>query len=123
MAEFDKTTPLIETVHLKKYFKVGKTSWLHAVDDVNLQIFEGETLGVVGESGCGKSTLGRTILQLLPPTDGKVLFRGEEINAKSAKQMLEMRKQMQIIFQDPYASLNPRMTVSEHLIYLFLWQH
>ena len=113
MAEFDKTTPLIETVHLKKYFKVGKTSWLHAVDDVNLQIFEGETLGVVGESGCGKSTLGRTILQLLPPTDGKVLFRGEEINAKSAKQMQEMRKQMQIIFQDPYASLNPRMTVSE----------
>ena len=113
MAEFDRTTPLIETVHLKKYFKVGKTSWLHAVDDVNLNIFEGQTLGVVGESGCGKSTLGRTVLQLLPPTDGKVLFRGEEINSKSARQMRDMRKQMQIIFQDPYASLNPRMTVSE----------
>ena len=69
-------TPLLQTVNLKKYFKVGQKSWLHAVDNVNLSIDAGKTLGVVGESGCGKSTLGRTVLQLLQPTDGQVLFNG-----------------------------------------------
>ena len=103
---------LLECQHLKKYFDtpVGK---LHAVDDVSFQLEEGKTLGVVGESGCGKSTLGRTILGLLPSTDGKVIFNGEEIQNKSKSEMLPLRKEMQIIFQDPYSSLNPRMTVSQ----------
>lgn len=109
----EQHTPLLETVNLKKYFKVGKTSWLHAVDNVNLTIEEGKTLGVVGESGCGKSTLGRTVLQLLQPTSGSVLFNGTDITKLNKAELNKMRQQMQIIFQDPYASLNPRMTVSE----------
>ena len=109
----EKNTPLLQTVELKKYFKVGKTSWLHAVDNVNLSIDEGKTLGVVGESGCGKSTLGRTVLQLLQPTSGSVMFNGVDVTKLSKHEMTEMRKQMQIIFQDPYASLNPRMSVSD----------
>ena len=104
---------LLQTVGLKKYFKVGKNSFLHAVDDVSISINEGETLGVVGESGCGKSTLGRTVLQLLPPTAGDVIFNGEKINWKNKRQMDRLRTQMQIIFQDPYSSLNPRMSVME----------
>ena len=104
---------LLQTVGLKKYFKVGKNSFLHAVDDVNISINEGETLGVVGESGCGKSTLGRTVLQLIPPTAGDVIFNGEKINWKNKHQMDRLRTQMQIIFQDPYSSLNPRMSVME----------
>ncbi len=106
------SVPLIETRGLKKYFNVKKR-FLHAVDGVNITIDEGKTLGVVGESGCGKSTLGRAILRLLEPTGGDVLYNGESIVSFSNAQMNEMRKQMQIIFQDPYASLNPRMTVSE----------
>ena len=104
--------PLIETRDLKKYFKTPRGS-LHAVDNVNLTISRGKTLGVVGESGCGKSTLGRTILRLIEPTGGEVLYNGENILNYNKKQMLELRKKMQLIFQDPYASLNPRMTVSE----------
>ena len=104
--------PLIETVHLKKYFDVpgGK---LHAVDDVNLKIYPHQTLGVVGESGCGKSTLGRTILRLLEATEGEVLYEGENILQYGRSQMREMRSKMQIIFQDPYSSINPSMTVSQ----------
>jgi len=105
-------TPLIETRELKKYFQTPKGP-LHAVDAVNLCIYPGTTLGVVGESGCGKSTLGRTILRLIEPTDGDVLYNGESIVGYRSKQMAQMRRKMQIIFQDPYASLNPRMTVSE----------
>lgn len=105
--------PLIETAGLKKYFNVGKNSWLHAVDDVNLTIGEGCTLGVVGESGCGKSTLGRTVLQLLQPTAGSVYFNGRDITKCGKREMKELCREMQIIFQDPYASLNPRMTVAE----------
>ncbi len=104
--------PLIETRGLKKYFKTPKGE-LHAVDDVNLKIGKGKTLGVVGESGCGKSTLGRTILRLIEPSDGEVLYNGENIVGYSGKQMFEVRKDLQIIFQDPYSSLNPRLTVSE----------
>jgi peptide/nickel transport system ATP-binding protein len=104
--------PLVETKHLKKYFHTSKGN-LHAVDSINIQIQKGCTLGVVGESGCGKSTLGRAILRLLEPTDGEILFEGTNIVDYNRKEMLEMRKQMQIIFQDPYASLNPRMTISE----------
>ena len=106
------STPLIETRNLKKYFKTPKGP-LHAVDDVNLTINKGETIGVVGESGCGKSTLGRTILRLIEPTSGEVYYDGKNILEYNSRQMLDMRKEMQIIFQDPYASLNPRMTVSE----------
>lgn len=105
-------TPLIETRNLKKYFKVP-AGYLHAVDDVSLTINEGETLGVVGESGCGKSTLGRTILRLVEPTSGSILYNGEDISKYSKRQMKEMRQKMQIIFQDPYSSINPRMTVKE----------
>lgn len=104
--------PLIETKSLKKYFQTSEGN-LHAVDDINLRIDKGKTLGVVGESGCGKSTLGRTILRLLDATDGEVLYKGNNILEYNFNQMIDMRKNMQIIFQDPYASLNPRMTVSE----------
>ncbi len=104
--------PLIETKHLKKYFDTPR-GLLHAVDDVNLTIPKGRTLGVVGESGCGKSTFGRVVLRLLEATSGEVLYDGENILTYSREQMFKMRQKLQIIFQDPYASLNPRMTVSE----------
>lgn len=106
------STPLIETRQLKKYFSTPK-GMLHAVDDVNLTINRGETLGVVGESGCGKSTLGRTVLRLIESSSGDILYDGKSIIGYNKHEMLDMRKKMQIIFQDPYASLNPRMTVSE----------
>lgn len=95
---------------LKKYFKVG-SGILHAVDGVSFEINEGETLGVVGESGCGKSTLGRVILHLLDNTGGQILYRGEDITNVSREKLSALRREMQIIFQDPFASLNPRMTV------------
>ncbi len=104
--------PLIETVHLKKYFSTPAGP-LHAVDDVNLKIYQGTTLGVVGESGCGKSTLGRVILRLIEATDGQVLFNGENILAQNKHRIKELKKEMQIIFQDPYSSLDPRLSVSE----------
>ena len=103
---------MIQTRELVKYFNTRRGP-LHAVDHVNITISRGETLGVVGESGCGKSTLGRTILRLLEPTSGEILYNGENIVGYSQKQMKEMRKKMQIIFQDPFTSLNPRMSVSE----------
>ncbi|HHY09293.1 MAG TPA: ATP-binding cassette domain-containing protein [Firmicutes bacterium] len=106
------SVPLIETRNLKKYFNTPQGP-LHAVDNINLKIRSEQTLGVVGESGCGKSTLGRTILRLLEATDGEVLYRGNNILNYNAHQMKEVRTNMQIIFQDPYASLNPRMTISE----------
>lgn len=105
------SVPIIETKALCKYFdtKGGK---LHAVDGVNLRIEKGKTLGVVGESGCGKSTLGRTILRLHEATSGEVYFNGENLMNLNKRQMRRMRQEMQIIFQDPYSSINPRMTVS-----------
>ncbi len=105
-------TPLVETRNLKKYFHTRK-GLLHAVDDISIAVNKGETLGVVGESGCGKSTLGRLVLRLLEPTSGEVLFEGHDILQYDKKQMKKMRERSQIIFQDPYSSLNPRMTVSE----------
>lgn len=103
---------LIKMTELMKYFDTPK-GMLHAVDKVSFSIEEGKTLGVVGESGCGKSTLGRTILRLIEPTGGKVEFQGKDITTYKKKDLLEFRKQAQIIFQDPYASLNPRLSVSE----------
>ena len=104
--------PLLEVQDLKKYFKTAKGQ-LHAVDGVSFSIPEGQTLGVVGESGCGKSTLGRVVLHLLDNTGGKIFFDGEDITQASKKKLMELRNQMQIIFQDPFSSLNPRMTVSQ----------
>ncbi len=104
--------PVIETIELKKHFKVSK-GILHAVDGINMKIFPGKTMGVVGESGCGKSTLGRTILRLIEPTSGDVLYKGNSITQHNAREMRKMRRNVQIIFQDPYSSLDPKMTVSE----------
>lgn len=104
--------PLLSIKNLKKYFGTP-SGLLHAVDDVSLSIYEGETLGVVGESGCGKSTMGRTILRLLEPTEGEIIYNGQSINRLPKNKMKMLRREMQIIFQDPFASLNPRMTVFE----------
>lgn len=110
---------LLEVQKVKKEFVTSKSltgkplKIVHAVDSVDLTIYEGETIGVVGESGCGKSTLGRCILKLIRPTAGNVLYRGEDITKLNKEQMRQMRRKMQLIFQDPYASLNPRMTVLE----------
>ena len=111
----EQRTEILRVEHLKKYFTTPKGT-LHAVDDVNFSIRTGETLGVVGESGCGKSTMGRAILRLHEPTSGKVYFEGRDILGYNKKQLKDLRKDMQIIFQDPFASLNPRMTVSEAII-------
>lgn len=105
--------PLIELKELTKYFDISKTAKLHAVDGITLNINKGETLGVVGESGCGKSTLGRTVLRLHEPTSGTILFDGEDISHCRAHKLTKVRRDMQMIFQDPYSSLNPRMSVQE----------
>jgi oligopeptide/dipeptide ABC transporter ATP-binding protein len=108
---------LLETRNLKMYFPIKSgllqrtVGHVKAVDGVDLSVRRGETLGLVGESGCGKSTLARLILRLLEPTEGEVLFDGEDVLGYDSKQMLDVRRNMQIVFQDPYASLNPRMTV------------
>jgi oligopeptide/dipeptide ABC transporter ATP-binding protein len=109
--------PLVEVRHLKKYFPIRKgilqreTGRVHAVDDVTFAVRAGETLGLVGESGCGKSTLGRTIVRLLEPTDGSVFFQGNDISSLGPRRLRPLRRQMQMVFQDPYASLNPRKRV------------
>lgn len=103
---------LLDVQHLKKYFNTS-SGMLHAVDDVSFQIERGKTLGIVGESGCGKSTIGRTILRLLEPTSGRVIFDGVDLTNLSKEELRVMRQKMQIIFQDPFSSLDPRMTVSQ----------
>ena len=103
---------IVEVNNLKKYFHTKK-GMLHAVDDVSFTINKGETLGLVGESGCGKSTLGRVMIRLLEATSGEVKFWGNDILKYSSSKMKEMRKRVQIVFQDPYSSLNPRLAVSE----------
>ena len=106
---------LLDVKNLKKYFKIS-AGQLHAVDDITFTLDHGKTLGVVGESGCGKTTLGKTIIHLLDPTSGQILFEGKDISAPSKKLLKEMREEMQIIFQDPYSSLNPRKSVSEAIM-------
>lgn len=103
---------LLEVEHLKKYFNVP-AGINHAVDDVSFKIEKGETMGIVGESGCGKSTLGRTIIRLQDATEGRILLNGEDITKAKGRQLKKLRENMQIIFQDPYSSLNPRMTVED----------
>ena len=103
---------LLRVENLKKYF-VTNSGLLHAVDDVSFSLGKGKTLGVVGESGCGKSTLGRTILRLHEPTSGKIFFKGQDITDLDKKAMKELRRNMQIIFQDPFSSLDPKKTVSQ----------
>lgn len=104
---------LVEIKHLKKYFNMGRKGDLKAVDDLSFSISRGETVGMVGESGCGKTTAGRSILRLYEPTAGEVLFEGENILKISNTKMKNLRRDMQMIFQDPYASLNPRMTIED----------
>jgi peptide/nickel transport system ATP-binding protein len=114
--------PILQVKNLKTYFPVkegflGKVSdHIHAVDDVSFDVFPGETLGLVGESGCGKTTLGRSILRLIEPTAGQIVFEGKDITNIGADELRAIRKDIQIIFQDPYSSLNPRITVSQAIM-------
>jgi oligopeptide/dipeptide ABC transporter ATP-binding protein len=107
--------PLVEAEHLKMYFTIPGKGMLHAVDDVSFAIYPGETLGLVGESGCGKSTVGNVIMRLLTATAGQLLFRGQNVFATKGRHSLAYRKKMQIIFQDPYSSLNPKKTIKSIL--------
>ena len=104
---------LLEVEGLKKYFQVGKGQTLKEVDDISFQIKKGQTLGLVGESGCGKTTVGRTLLRIYEPDAGKILFDGKDISRVSKKEAKELTRRMQMVFQDPYASLNPFFTVGE----------
>ena len=112
MAELKTAAPLLEAKNLTKIFNVSRGK-LHAVDGVDFKIYPGQTLGVVGESGCGKSTLGNTILRLTEPTSGEMYFEGKEYSKVGKREMREMRKDMQMIFQDPYSSIDPRMCVAD----------
>lgn len=104
---------LIEVKHLKQYFNAGKANEVKAIDDISFDIYEGETFGLVGESGSGKSTTGRSIIRLYQPTSGQILFDGQDISQIKHRDMLDFRRDMQMIFQDPYASLDPRMKVKD----------
>lgn len=105
--------PLVEVKNLKKYFSTGRKTVVKALDNVSFSIYEGETVGLVGESGCGKTTCGRTILGLYDKTDGQVLYRGKDVHAMNRAERYAFQKNAQIVFQDPYSSLDPRMTVAD----------
>ncbi|APD06716.1 phosphonates import ATP-binding protein PhnC [Flavobacteriaceae bacterium UJ101] len=116
--ELYKQTPLLEIKNLKKYYPIetsifGEKKYFRAVDNVNFKIYSGETVGLVGESGCGKTTLSRTILQLQEATEGEIFYKGEDLTQLSKKRLQELRKEIQIIFQDPYSSLNPKKTIGQ----------
>lgn len=119
MSEANDKTPLLEVKNLRKLFPARSSffakekSWIKAVDDVSFTLNPRETLGVVGESGCGKSTMGRSVLRLIEPTSGQILYKGKDFGKASGQELRKMRADMQIIFQDPYASLNPRMSVAK----------
>lgn len=119
MEDLKKEAPLLEVRHIKKYFPVygGSLSklqgYVHAVDDVSFSVEQGETFGLVGESGCGKSTLMQTIMRLTPATAGSVTFDGKELFSLKKRELRSSRKEFQIIYQDPFSSLNPRMTIGE----------
>lgn len=109
----NKKEVLIELKNLNKYFKIGKEKTLKAVDNINLNIYRGETFGLVGESGCGKTTCGRTIINLYQPTSGQVIYNGIDTKGLKGKELKKFRKSAQMIFQDPYASLDPKMTIGD----------
>lgn len=115
-------SPLVEVKGLKKYFRTNrglfqkKSSNIKAVDGLNFNIYEGETFGLVGESGCGKSTTGRVLLQLLRPTSGEILYKNENLANIKEKSLRKYRREMQMIFQDPFASLDPRLTVGDIIV-------
>ncbi|QKG83766.1 ATP-binding cassette domain-containing protein [Kroppenstedtia pulmonis] len=108
-----KTEKILEVNQVKKHFDMGRGQVVQAVDDVTFHVYKGETLGLVGESGCGKSTMGRTIIRLYEATDGEIKFKGKNTKNLSGKELHQFNREMQMIFQDPYASLNPRMTVGD----------
>lgn len=120
--ELLQNKPILEVKNIKKYFAKRKgflkrkTEYVRAVDDVSFEVYPGETMGLVGESGCGKTTLGRAILRLIEPTAGEVIFNGKEVTKLKRKELQRLRKEIQIIFQDPYSSLNPRITIGEAII-------
>jgi len=118
----DKKNVLLQAKHLKKYFKLSRKSYLYAVDDISFEIESGKTLGLVGESGCGKSTIGNVVMRLIPQTDGELLYKGKDIFKVDKNESFELRKKMQIIFQDPYSSLNPRKTILQILSEAFVIQ-
>jgi len=121
MSAADTRTPLIELIGLRKHFHLRGGAVLHAVDGIDLRVQPQETVGVVGESGCGKSTLGRTVIRLLEPTSGRILYQGRDITQLRGRKMRELRKELQIIFQDPYSSLDPRKSVIEIIAeYMFI---
>ena len=121
MSDEKSREPLLRVEHLTKEFPVESGVFarragakrVHAVEDISFEIYPGETFGLVGESGCGKSTTGRTIMRLNNPTSGRVIFDGKDVAKMKKRELKEMRRNMQYIFQDPYASLNPRMTIGE----------
>ena len=123
MADTNERTPLLKVEHLSKEFPAESGMFakrfskrvVSAVNDISFEIYPGETFGLVGESGCGKSTTGRTIMRLTKPTAGKVFFQGKDVAEMSKHEIKDMRREMQFIFQDPYASLNPRMTIGDLL--------